>query len=322
MELKDRPAPHHERAGTVRGVGYRILPGDSFSYLLHMRPAEWPIMAAHTLLGYVLAVGAGGVIWGDQRGTALWAVFIWVVLLNGGTLAINSVFDRDEGDIGYLRDPPRPPRYLLEFSAGLMIAGMILSFTLPPAFRVVYAACFLLSILYSVPPFRFKAVAGLDWVINMIGFGTLTPLATFVATTSRLDLVNGLVLLAFCPLFAALYPLTQLYQFEEDTKRGDRTLALILGMKNSLIVAITACVIAFGLFIWAWVLKSMRGYAGGLGAGGIAAILVALAAWLVVLIPWIREHRKMSPGRHQAGMYKALAAWAVTDIAVVLAFAA
>jgi len=42
-----------------RRWGYRLLPGESFSYIMHMRPAEWPIMAAHTLLGYVLAEGSG-----------------------------------------------------------------------------------------------------------------------------------------------------------------------------------------------------------------------------------------------------------------------
>src|SRR2546422_3171938 len=35
-----------------RRWGYRVLPGELFSYVLHMRPAEWPIMAGHTLLGY------------------------------------------------------------------------------------------------------------------------------------------------------------------------------------------------------------------------------------------------------------------------------
>src|SRR3989449_7844816 len=28
-----------------RRWGYRVLPGELFSYVLHMRPAEWPIMA-------------------------------------------------------------------------------------------------------------------------------------------------------------------------------------------------------------------------------------------------------------------------------------
>src|SRR2546425_852305 len=73
-----------------------------------------------------------------------------------------------------------------------------------------------MSLLYSVPPFRFKAVAGVDWVINMWGFGTLTPFATWAATGRPLDLGHALILLAFCPLFAGLYPLTQLYQVDED----------------------------------------------------------------------------------------------------------
>ena len=36
----------------------------------------------------------------------------------------------------------------------------------------------------------------------------------------------ALVLFAFCPLFAALYPLTQIYQHAEDSRRGDRTLVV------------------------------------------------------------------------------------------------
>jgi hypothetical protein len=71
-------------------------------------------------------------------------------------------------------------------------------------FQIAYGICFLLSILYSVPPFRFKAVAGVDWVINMWGFGTLTPYAAWAATGRPLDVGYGLILFAFCPLFAGL----------------------------------------------------------------------------------------------------------------------
>ncbi|HEX9293163.1 MAG TPA: hypothetical protein VF873_05710, partial [Gemmatimonadales bacterium] len=189
-----------------RRWGYRLLPGDFYSYVLHMRPAEWPIMAGHTLLGYVLAVGVQGAVGGQQLGVALLALVIWVIFLNGGTLAINSVFDKDEGDIGYLNSPPTLPRHLLYFSLVLLGGGQALAFLLPVGFRIAYAICFVLSILYSVPPFRFKAVAGVDWVINMWGFGTLTPYAAWAATGRPLDLGHGLILLAFCPLFAGLYP--------------------------------------------------------------------------------------------------------------------
>src|SRR5439155_20687407 len=115
--------------------------------------------------------GAGS---GERLLPALGALLSWVILLNGGTLAINSVFDKDEGDIGYLNAPPPLPRHLLAFSDALLAGGQLIAFALPPAFRVADALCFVLSILYSVPPFRFKALVGGDWVINMWGIGTLT----------------------------------------------------------------------------------------------------------------------------------------------------
>src|SRR5262249_15174784 len=152
---------------------------------------------------------------------------------------------RDEGDIGYLRAPPPPPKHLLSFSLFLLVGGQLLSFMLPVGFRIAYAICLVLSLIYSVPPLRLKAVAGPDWLINMWGVGTLTPYAGYAATGIPVQPAHWLVLLAFCPLFASLYPLTQLYQFEEDSRRGDRTLALILGMRRSLQVAIAAAVIAF-----------------------------------------------------------------------------
>ena len=179
------------------------------------------------------------------------------------------------------------------------------------AFRVAYAICFVLSILYSVPPFRFKAVAGVDWVINMWGFGTLTPFAAWAATGRPLDAGHALVLLGFCPLFAGLYPLTQLYQMEEDRRRGDRTLALLLGLRASLGVAIACTALAFALFGWAAIVLGVRAW----------LLVVPLVAWVAVLVPWYRRREALPPPAHQRGMYRALAAWAVTDLVVLLVFA-
>ena len=294
-----------------RQWGYRLLPGDLFSYVLHMRPAEWPIMAGHTALGYVLAVGLKGAGSGERFLPALLALVVWVIFLNGGTLAINSVFDKDTGDIGYLTAPPPLPKHLLAFSVALLAGGQVLAFALPPAFRLAYAICFALSILYSVPPFRFKAVAGVDWLINMWGFGTLTPFAAWAATGRPLDPGHALVLLAFCPLFAGLYPLTQLYQLEEDRLRGDRTLALLLGLRASLGVAIGCTLLAFALFGWATEVLQVRAW----------PLLAPLAAWLAVLVPWYQRRDAMPAAGHQRRMYHALAAWGLTDLAVLLVFA-
>ncbi|HSE67896.1 MAG TPA: UbiA family prenyltransferase [Gemmatimonadales bacterium] len=301
--------------GAARRLGYRLF-GSSFDYLLHLRPAEWPIMAAHTALGYFLAVGLSGAMGGEALKPALAGLALWVVCLNGGTLALNSAFDRDEGDIGYLRSPPPAPRHLAIFALLLMLVGQGLSLLLPRSYALAYATCFALSLVYSMPPFRFKAVAGVDWLINMWGFGTITPYAGYVATDRAPGLVHGLVLLAFCPLFAALYPLTQLYQFEEDRRRGDRTFALLLGMERSLLVAVGSAIVAFLWFTTAGILAGWGVQGGGLLRWGVLAF--AAGCWGLVLIPWLWRYRTMSPAEHQRGMYRALIAWGMTDLVVVL----
>ncbi len=300
-----------------REAGYRLV-GRRLDYLLHLRPAEWPIMAAHTAVGYVLAVGLRGAGAGVRLVPALVGLVLWVVCLNGGTLALNSAFDRDEGDVAYLRRPPVPPRHLAAFASGLMATGQILAFGLPAPYPMIYAACLVLSVAYSVPPLRLKAVAGADWIINMWGFGTLTPYAGWAATGIPIEAARGLVLLAFCPLFAALYPLTQLYQLEEDTRRGDRTLACVLGVGRSLSAALGAAALGFALFAAAAVRAGWR--TGGADPWRWGGLLLALTAWATVLIPWRRRFARMTPADHERGMYRALGAWALTDVVVVLAW--
>jgi len=301
----------------ARAAGYRLL-GGGLDYLLHLRPAEWPIMAAHTSLGYLLAVRFEGLIEGRHAGAFGAGLALWVLCLNGGTLAINSAFDRDTADIAYLRRPPPPPPGLFRFGLALMAAGQLGAFLLGWRFAAAYGFCFLLSVLYSVPPARLKAVAGADWLINLVGFGAMTPLAGWLSTGLPLRAPETMAMLAFAPLFAAFYPLTQLYQLEDDRHRGDRTFALALGARRSLAVALGATFMAFAAL-------AAAGAAAGWNVaapGRWALIGTALAGWLAVLLPWHRRAETMTPREHERGMYRALAAWGLTDIAVVISWLA
>ncbi|HZB26997.1 MAG TPA: hypothetical protein VE282_00425, partial [Gemmatimonadales bacterium] len=77
----------------ARQAGYRLL-GRRLDYLLHTRPVEWPIVAVHTAVGYLLAVGVENAARSDRLAPAILGVVLWVVCLNGGTLAFNSAYDR------------------------------------------------------------------------------------------------------------------------------------------------------------------------------------------------------------------------------------
>jgi 4-hydroxybenzoate polyprenyltransferase len=296
-----------------RRAGYETF-GSAFDYILHTRPAEWPIVAAHLSVGTLLAWTRGPSLDGTPAlMPALLGMGLWVVFLNGGTLAVNSAFDRDEGDIAYLREPPPPPRHLFAFGAMLMIFGLGAAAALPGSYWRAYALATVMSLAYSVPPLRLKSVAGLDWFINMWGFGTLTIFAGWAATGVPVDRVGMMVLLAFCPLFAALYPLTQLYQLDEDRRRGDRTLAAVIGARNSLALSLAATGVAFLILMLAASRPDVR-------RGAVIPIGVAALAWLALLVPWYRRVDTLAPPAHQRRMYAALAAWAVTDVAVLVAF--
>jgi hypothetical protein len=84
-------------------------------------------------------------------------------------------------------------------------------------------------------------------------------------------------------------------------------------MRRSLQIAIGAAALAFAMLGAALAIARPSSLA--------PVLAVAAIAWAWVLLPWYRRHADMSPADHQRGMYAALRAWAVTDIAVLLAFA-
>jgi len=147
-----------------------------------------------------------------------------------------------------------------------------------------------------------------------VGFGIITPYAGWVATGLPVTPQGGWIFLGFGALFAALYPLTQIYQCREDAARGDHTLVLAMGVRWSLVAAIVATLVAFGCFARGAALTAIPRVGG-------AALVVALAIWLLILGLWLARAPRMSDAAHKGGMYAALGAWAFTDLAVLLAFA-
>jgi len=271
-------------------------------------------MTAHFLFGALLAAGgaaprAPGLPWGDL----LLGWFIFVVLMNGGTLAINSAFDRDEGDVGYLKAPPEAPKYLAHVSGAMLAAAFLLCRLLPPAFAWATAACVLMSVLYSVPPVRLKSRAGWDLAINMLGYGLLTPLAGWGLTGAPLAPWFWKACIGFGFLFGSLYPATQIYQVEEDGARGDRTLAVALGVPGSLCAALLLAAAAHSMFCWAAVERGLR---------PPHSLLPNLSwvAWMGVIAQWLAKWRSLSRARHEKRMYRLLICWVVTEAALLWMF--
>ena len=293
----------------MREFLYRILPDKWVPYLLHTRPRAWPIVTAHMTVGFILANG----LQFDAPAIKHWllAALAWGILGNGGTLAINSVYDKDEGDIGYLDNPPPLPAHLGLFSMSLLLLGFLPAAMLGTTFLIAYAISFAMSLLYSVPPIRLKARAGWDVLINSIGFGALTIFAGWAAADQPVHAPIINIALAFFLFFAGFYPTTQIYQMEEDQQRGDLTVALALGKKKALQVCILGIATGF-IFLG---IEAARNF-------GIQTIGLPLAviAWAAVLLPWLRNHDRVDMQYEKRHFYLALYAWAVTDLAVAISF--
>lgn len=274
-------------------------------YVLHLRPRSWPIVALHALVGAILAWLMGMPV---SIMNALAGAIIWAVFLNGGTLALNSAIDCDDGDIGYLDNPPKPPEGLKNFGAWMMVIGAACAMFINQAFFFLYVFNVLLSYLYSVPPARFKAKAGPDVCINALGYGLSTFLSGWLSQTGSVDAFALMIGVGFAFLFSGFYPFTQIYQYEEDRASGAHTLSVALGPEKAVTFAAVFIHAAFIMFLTGFILS---------GRILVPLILLGLAwmLWRRLLVNWpLRKSQR----QQKAGMYEALYIWALTDCLILL----
>jgi 4-hydroxybenzoate polyprenyltransferase len=160
-------------------------------------------------------------------------LFVLHVLFYGGSVAFNSYYDQDEGPIGGLWNPPRPTRALLWFSLAIQAVGFAAIAFINPAIVLLALIMFGLSTAYSHPAVRLKAHPWASLLTVSVGQGVGGFMAGWLcgqndpATLSSMPaLLGGLVAVLVTTGF---YPLTQIYQREEDQRRGDVTFAVRWG---------------------------------------------------------------------------------------------
>jgi UbiA prenyltransferase family len=167
------------------------------------------------------------------------------LLIYPASNAYNSYFDKDEGSIGGLENPPPVSKELfyvawildiIAFIVAYFLGGWILSIAL-----IIYSS---VSKAYSNDKIRLKKYPILSWLTVGIFQGAFTYLAVIqsVDNISLKDLwqnqylfpaaLSSLNLLGF-------YPMTQIYQHEEDARRGDMTMSRLLGIRGTFIFTAT-----------------------------------------------------------------------------------
>ncbi|MEM9888099.1 MAG: UbiA family prenyltransferase [Bacteroidota bacterium] len=187
-----------------------------------------------------------------------WLVFIILhFLLYPASNVYNSYFDRDEKSIGGLKHPPKVSKemyyYALLFDGLAILLGIIFINFSFAWMLLVYG---LASKAYSHPSIRLKKYPWISWWIAGFFQGYFTFLMTYVGLhggtleSTFTTYIQIPALLSSILLWGA-YPMTQIYQHEEDRRRGDQTLSLRLGVLGTFhFVAIAFSVAAIAYFTY------------------------------------------------------------------------
>ncbi len=183
---------------------------------------------------------------------------VWHLLVYPASNGYNSYFDKDEGSIALIEEPPPVDRSLYGFALVLDLAGLLFSLFVGWSLFIAVLVYGIFSKLYSHPAVRLKKYPAVSFLIVFLFQGACVYWSSY-AGVSGLELnygwnLNFILAGLICSfLIGATYPLTQVYQHHEDSQRGDRTLSIVLGIRGSFLFAALLFLIAtvlLGVYWW------------------------------------------------------------------------
>jgi 4-hydroxybenzoate polyprenyltransferase len=170
---------------------------------------------------------------------ALVTFFIVHLLVYPASNGYNSYIDRDESPIGGLEKPPLPTKALFNLTLVMDALSVALSFFLVnKLFSMCILAYILASRAYSSKQIRLKKypVAGFFTVVVFQGAFTFFMCSVGISNSElTFTSANMCIMLACSFQIAGAYPLTQIYQHNEDYADGVVTLSYRLGYNGTFI---------------------------------------------------------------------------------------
>nr|WP_294898549.1 UbiA family prenyltransferase [uncultured Pedobacter sp.] len=224
----------------------------------------------------------------------------------------NSYFDKDEGSIALIKAPPKVNRTLYITSISLEWIAVLLALLVNIKFCVCVLIYNLLSKAYSHPSVRLKKYPIISFLVVFIFQGGFVYYTCYTAITLPIvdfyseDFIACLV--SSC-LIGASYPLTQIYQHEEDSKRGDRTLSILLGYKGSFVFSGIVFFIGLSLMFYYWLL-----------AGKLLNFYVFAICTLPILVYFIWWFFKVLKDGKNANFLNAMRMTFVSGVAMLVYF--
>jgi len=167
------------------------------------------------------------------------AFFVFLILhllVYPSSNGYNSYMDKDESPIGGLKKPLQPTRELFYTTVVMDVLALVLSFFISPVFALGILLYILASRAYSYRRIRLKKYPVIGFLTVFVFQGAVIFFITYqVAYPDNTLHVPLLPCFISSMLIGALYPLTQIYQHEEDKKDGVVSISYLLGKRGTFV---------------------------------------------------------------------------------------
>ena len=167
------------------------------------------------------------------------AIIVFVVLhllVYPSSNGYNSYMDRDQTPIGGLKNPMQPLKELFYVTIVMDVIAFAVACTISFYFTLGVLLYILVSRAYSNRQIRLKKYPILGYLVVVIFQGALTFFISYHACSANKTLhVPILPMIAAACLIGGYYPLTQIYQHEEDRRDGVLTISMLLGKRGTFI---------------------------------------------------------------------------------------
>ena len=195
-------------------------------------------------------------------GRAALVFFLLHFLIYPSSNGYNSYMDRDEASIGGIKDPLQPTRQLFFTSVLMDVLACVIALFISNITLLLVLLYIVFSRLYSYRGIRLKRYPIIGFLTVILNQGGTTFFLVYHAVSSNLTLTipwDGVLISTL--LIGGFYPITQIYQHEQDAKDGVNTISMMLGKRGTFIFCVVLYSISFGLlFLHFYQLNQMNSF--------------------------------------------------------------
>lgn len=167
------------------------------------------------------------------------AIIIFIILhllVYPASNAYNSYMDKDKGSIGGIKSPMAPTKQLFHASILLDFIALMSGLFISYYFTIALICYISASRAYSYRGIRLKKYPVISFLTAIVFQGAIVYFMVESGSNNSLQKnIPYLEMIASALMVGSFYPLTQIYQHEQDKADGVKTISMLLGYMGTFI---------------------------------------------------------------------------------------